>query len=380
MSLNFGNQFIVNDTDWTTFKTQVGARKIRMQFDEESDKYTIFAVDEVLVFKTVIYKGTVPSSGGLSQTVNDASRQDFETNFKASSNKPLLNRNDSGMTMIQPMMREGSKVQIMTQNFCDKTTWYGKSIRRTGVSLSPADGYANVFVLQTPTVMVDVTHGKIFAETRIRSTYKPVVYVDGIAAMEKDPDTGIGDYEIDYRTGKVTFNANPEGVVTIDYSEVTTSEWYIKPNDGKRLRLIIAELQFSTDCQMKDSWVFQPRAEVGKCPLFNPYWDQNPDGPPGPYPAGTMLPLGDPVIYQTVMDLIVESLGSQVIIPKSQLENPGWRDLKVDVQLFRWSYETQATIDVKSSWGMDIEIKLMNHRENDGTFAVVAFYALSEDE
>lgn len=379
MSINFGS-LIVIDTSWTDLKQIAKAKHLPIQYYEEDILYTVFAVDSPIVYVTGIQKGEVPYGSGITQEENDAIKVEFESRYKSSANSALNARSSLKRPVVEAAPRDGSKLQIISQNFCDKSTWWTKSIRRTGqvlTSTNPSDGN-NIFALPSPTVLVDVSHGRIFGEDKIAATYKPVVYVDGAVRSEIDPDTGIGDYTIDYSTGTVTFAADPGGTVTMDYSEVTTSEWYITPEAGKRIRMIAAELQFSTDCRMKDTFIFQVRATVGKCPLLNPYWNENPDGPPGPYPTGTILPLGQPVKYKTVFDLIVESSGAFPIIPKTPTSTPGWRDLKEDIIVFKWPYDTQATIDVRSSWGMDVEIKLENNRPCEGSVAVATFYGISE--
>lgn len=287
----------------------------------------------------------------------------------------------SWFTKVQIEPRAGFRLQMTSQNFCDKTTWYTKSTRHTGEVLQKIDEDGYVLGLTFPVCMVDTSHGKIFGEHKIADGYGAKVYIDGYAtAHEKNPDTGLGDYEINYRTGEVTFTQAQAGVISMDYSEVTTSEWYLRAATGKIIKVISAEVQFSTDSRMQDSFSFQARARVGQCPLLNPYWNQNPAGAPGPYPTGTLLPIAEQVIYKTVMDLVIESTGSCPVIPKTTTDSPTWRDLPHDVQVFRWTFDAQGTLDIVSSWGTEVEIKLLNNTECSGTAAVVTFYGLIEDE
>jgi len=289
-------------------------------------------------------------------------------------------RSSRGAPLTQNDVREGSKIQIMSQNFCDKRTWYSTSVRRTAQTMTDT-GDGLVWALAADKYGVDVMHGRIAHERRIRTQYKPVVKVDGVTKVEKDPHTDVGDYVIDYKTMRVTFTSTQAGAtVTLDFSEVVNSKWYLRPTAGKRLRLISAELQFSVDARMDDTFIFQPRGDVAKHAALTTYWDGN--DPAGPYPAGTMLPLGDPTCYQTIFDLICEANLSYPVIPAFKHDTPTWRDTAVDVRIFSWDYGQQAVVNVSDGAGWDpndIEISLEHDLEMEGTQAVVTFYALSED-
>jgi len=197
--------------------------------------------------------------------------------------KPITN--SRGIQKIQVDHREGSKLEMFSQNFCDKRTWFYSSNRVTGESMTDSgDGYT--FNLSTgPKILVDVCHGRISEGHKIKDLYQEKLYVDGVLKEEHHPDDcmtfdangdevhkfadGYGDYGLDYLTGQVTFKEHQGGnTVTIDYSEVVDSKWYIKPGTGKRIELISAELQFSVGSRMESDFVFQARADVGKHPLM----------------------------------------------------------------------------------------------------------------
>jgi hypothetical protein len=283
--------------------------------------------------------------------------------------------NASGAMRVQSDPREGSKVQVISQNFCDKHTWYSDSTRRIAQPmLDTGDGLT--FALASPMVGVDVSHARIMHERRLRPQYAPVVRVDGVALVEKDLHDLAGDFSVDYETMRVTFDVSQVGKgVEIDFSEVGSSAWLMTPAPGKILRLLRVELQFSTDVDMNDTFMFQPRGDVAKFPALSDLWDAK----GGAYPAGTMLPLGEPTCYQTVFDLVTEANLSYPIIPKSQTMN-SWRNLAKDVGIFSWNYSDQATIDLRSSLGMDIKVSLEHDIPYGGFAAVATFYGLSEDE
>ena len=280
-----------------------------------------------------------------------------------------------GREIIEVDARSGSKTQILGPNFCDKRTWYAASTRMSAQAMTDT-GDGNTFALAVDATGVDVMHGRIVHERRIRSTYQPVVRINGVVAVEKDPHDNAGDYTLDYDTMRVTFEDDQSGAtVTMDYSKVGSSKWTLGPTPGKMLRLLGAELQFSTDASLRDTFLFQVRGDVAKYPALAPYWNAN----GGPFPAGTMLPLGAPVAYQTVLDLVCEANLSYPVVPK--LASGGtWRDLQSDMMIFSWDYKEQATVDLSAGLGMDVEISLEHDVECGGTAAVITFYCLPEDE
>jgi hypothetical protein len=232
---------------------------------------------------------------------------------------------------------------------------------------------------ETPELgIVDVCHGRLVHERRLRSTYGIVVHSNGILKKEKGTiGDATGDYTVDYDSGRVTFDVD-QGVnaeIRISYSEVRSSSWRIIPAANKMLRLTKAELQFTEGARMNDTFVFQLYAKYGQCPYF-------PEGLP--VPAGTLLPLGEATYYQTVFDLIVEANLAYPVIPKTKLaegEQMGLRDLPDDVRIFSWDYEEgAASIDLISAYGMEAELRLENDLPQGGSGAVATFYGLSEPE
>lgn len=97
--INFGSGFIRIDTTWNDFKSIVASKKLSMQFHENGSKYDIFAIDDRIVYDTIIFKGTVPAVADINQSENDSSRSDFETFFKSGSNLSsyILDRQRNGV-------------------------------------------------------------------------------------------------------------------------------------------------------------------------------------------------------------------------------------------------------------------------------------------
>jgi len=267
---------------------------------------------------------------------------------------------------IQQGPLEGSRFTVISCNWCDKTTWYNTSVRDIEV-LSSSDNL--IYSPLTASHRVDVTHGKITGERNLRSVYAPVVLINGIAQAEHSPETTDGAFNYNYLSGTVTFTSSlqPSDVVETSSSLVVNSSFVVKPAPGKKIRLTEVEVQFSEDIGLTDTVLFQPYGKVN---------DFAPQYTPTPYPSGTLIPLGNPVVYQTMHDYINEANLSYPVIPA--LGGSNWRAGSTDVHIFRWDYK--ATTDLDASRGMEIRVSLESNTEFSGTFAVATFYGLSINE
>lgn len=262
-------------------------------------------------------------------------------------------RSSDGKPLFQLDYLEGSRVTIISPNWCDRRTWYYNSVRVNNEIFSSSNGWVT-YDSEDSHAWVDVTHGRLTGERALRGSYAPIVKVNDVTKTENAPGTSNGDFEIDYLTGKVTFNSalQPTDVVKVSYSYVSGSEWAVKPDPGKKLRITEVEVQFGKDVDIKDTTVFQL------------------------YVAGQ--PYGSGSYYQTMNDYINESNKSYPVIPRMGGSTGSWRSMQEDIYIFRWDYKT--TIDLKSSLGMEVRIKLENETEFGGKFAVVTFYGTSVDE
>lgn len=290
--MNFGTAPNRSDS-WTWLKSMVEAKNLIVQYEENNDDYVVYAYDGEEALWCRIWKGALPPSvaaHGYSQAQNDADKAEFESLYKPTGNKPLIKKNSDGVTKVQQQAREGSKLELFSQNFCDKRTWFATSTRVTGETMSDSGDGLTWNLSGGPKVLVDVSHGRVSEENKLVPTYGVKVYVDGVEMVEHHPDdvmsfdangdevfdyaSGTGDFGVNYLTGDVIFKSSQAGkTVTIDYSEVVDSKWYITPASGKRIELLAAELQFSVDTVMKSDFIFQARADVGLHPLMVPYLD-----------------------------------------------------------------------------------------------------------
>jgi hypothetical protein len=294
--------------------------------------------------------------------------------------KHILNRppetasTSDGVLRVSTEKAEGSRATFISPDWGDKRTWYQQSTPHINIALyDMGDGYTFAIDPDGYHPMVDNFHGRYSDEDFLRTkdgfVPRAQVYVDGYSMEEQDPHYGVGgDYVIDYSKGWVTFFHQPEGSPTIDYFSPDTSMWIVRPNPGKKLKLVRAEVQFSRNSRLNDSVVFQV---VGNVEAFAPHLVNN------PFPPGTKIPLANPTIYKTMMDYINESNGALPNIPKTEHPSPCWRDLLDDIVTFPWDYQTLTLLS--SAGGMEIHISLQHEEEFDG-HATATLYCISYDE
>jgi hypothetical protein len=256
----------------------------------------------------------------------------------------------------------------MTHNWCDKTTWYTTAIREVAEVATDLGAHTVYALANAP--MVDVYHGKISGEDDLLDSggfsYRVVVTVNGQPKTERDPHLPTsGDFSVNYTAGQVTFftTLNPSDVVLVTYHRVVNSIWRLTPKIGTVLKIARVEAQFSTDIEINDTIIFQARGLVD---AFAPQLM------PG-IPSGTIIPLGSPVVYKTMMDFINEANGAYPVIPAL---GTNWRGTPVSIVTFPWDYN--ALTSIPAAAGMDIELRLVHDVPFGGYAATAAFYCLSE--
>lgn len=93
MQINIGNALISIFRTWPTFKNVIdGTEKLlQLQYEQDSSKYFIFALDNSILYYTDIFKaGFEPSGWSAGEITDNASyRTDFETNFEPNSNRQV---------------------------------------------------------------------------------------------------------------------------------------------------------------------------------------------------------------------------------------------------------------------------------------------------
>lgn len=278
-------------------------------------------------------------------------------------------RTPDGKAIVSLWPTEGSKSTLITPNWCDKRTWYQAATRHVDETPSVVTPLLVYEVASKP--VIDTYHGRITGEDFLKdaanNSYRVIVKVDGVAKTEQDPHTATGgDYVIDYTTGRITFLSalSIGAAVTVTYHHSSDSTFVLKPSAGKILKLVSVEAQFAKDVDIKDSVIFQPYGYAG---IFAPQLG---------YPFATLVPLGSPTVYKTLLDYINEANGAYPEI--DTIAGVGWRNLLSPILTFPWKY--QAVTDLRSSWGMEVRISLQHHEPFGGSVSTASFYCLSVPE
>lgn len=328
----------------------------------------------------------------LCHVTDSAEVADFESNHKASMDEvpskkdaialasvlsrqnKVLPRTDDGKEVVTVWPTEGSKITFYTPNWADRTTWFYRAERVVDEEAICDDPGTYTTYSVSHQNLIDAYHGKISGEDFLTdaqgNTYRVTVKVDDVEAVERDPHYGTGgDYTIDYVAGTITFLSALEetNIITVTYHYENGSEWVLAPEPGKVLKIRKVEVQFSQDLVLTDSILFQP---YGPVEIWAPSLVDN------PYPAGTMLPLGNPDVLKTINDYINDANGAFPSIPA--IGGDGWRGTQVPTHIFQWDYQTVT--DVRSSLGVEVRIKLQHDAPFGGSCTTATFYCLAEDD
>lgn len=86
--INFGTGLIHVVLTWQQMRSYLASKKMQLQYEETDTQYTLFAIDERIVYTSIIFKGTVPTVSDTTQGQNDADKSEFETVYKSISNRP----------------------------------------------------------------------------------------------------------------------------------------------------------------------------------------------------------------------------------------------------------------------------------------------------
>jgi len=283
----------------------------------------------------------------------------------------------SGKRVFSLWPTEGSRVTIISPNWCDPTSWYYSSVHVPHETLSATTPGAVYQTANYP--IIDTYHGHItgedFLTTPDGGNYR--VMVSGTVSgtdytyTEIDPHSGAGNFTVDYMTGAVTFSpALPtDATVRMCYYKEAGSAFVFGPESGKTLMVKDVEVQFSEDLELTDSVLFQA---YGPIDVYAPFLLIS-NG--GPYPPGTMIPLST-TKYKSMIDFVNEANGALPAIPA--LGGEGWRGLATPIHVFPWRY--QAMTALNSSTGIEVRIKLEHDIPFGGEVATATFYCLSQDE
>lgn len=321
--------------DWSVFKGFIDDRGLSVQYVDTGNAYHLRGVDAAFILGCSLDKVT-PAPVGSDQ-------KDFEDNYKTAGNKKIDLRTDvQKIPRVAVYRPEGSSSTVISHDWTDKSTWYNKSTRVTGETLTLDTGKIYDFANQN---IIDLTHGRLYDEDAYLSGHELKVYDNAVLKTE---DT---DYTMNYTTGKVTFDAayTVTGPVTADYSYASGSEWVLKPATGKVLHIEHAELQFS--------------ANVDMSPVAFEIWVYNPADLPNKIKY-------QEIIYKNIKDVIGAANLGQGYIPSIDI-------LTQNIIVFPFNYATVKSL--KDSDGAELRVRILDDQPFLGEFATATFYVLSED-
>jgi len=219
-----------------------------------------------------------------------------------------------------------------THDFCNKCTWYYKSVRVTDEILGLKSG--NTYEADND-YFIDVING-IINRQDIHQAYAIEVKIDDIVQTSG--------YIINHKDGEITFTSAPGGAVKCSYSYATTSEWSLQAPQGTNLIIEHSEVQFTDDVLMSDVMKFE-------------IWIT--------HPVYGRIP-GETIKYNSIRDIINESnLGFTV---------PSMPGVGRPLVIFPFNYVGEKIMDS----GLDAEliISCENHEEITGTYGTATFYLI----
>lgn len=219
---------------------------------------------------TIGLSSVLANGSALTLTFKDAlpaeQKTELDTVVTATVNEPLPGapepKTSKGIPKVAVYDAEGNSTSLPSHDWTDPTTWYQGSSRVLGEVLAVSNFQASLVNKS----IIDVTNGKVTYEDEISPSYGLVVYDDGNPLVEHK------DYSVDYLEGILTLDNAPAGVVTVDYSYSQGSTFTVKVPAGlSEYKIIDAEIQFTSDIQMKSSFVFEVwlnHPQAGWVPAF----------------------------------------------------------------------------------------------------------------
>jgi hypothetical protein len=231
-----------------------------------------------------------------------------------------------------PIPMEGSSSLLISQNFCNKTTWFNGSTRVTGETLSgDIDG---LVYSSAHAYWIDLSHGKVPYEDRYITTYGPKIYVDGVLT-----ESG---FTINYTDGTVTFDASQSGkVVTATYSYAVDNTWTVSASSGKILKLLRTYTKITADVEFPENMGISYR-------IYTTY-------------MGTPDVLISQTLYKSITDFIVCANRTERI--------EAWTGMDQDIITFYFDYVTSK--EIYSSQGTYIKLGVYKIVDGELTFTEV---------
>ena len=306
---------------------------------------------------------TGPSGGLIAAHDNTVTAQPAEEVFLSHK------LTSDGRIRVAAEKSDADSLDVFSHNWCDKTTWYGNSVRVVDEEATDSGDQTTYNLANTH--IIDTYHGKITQEDDLLdsggNTYRVTVKVNSVVQTEVDPHTTqhppeVGDYKVNYEDGQIIFQSALVGTETVEvtYHYATDSVLTLTPDPGNKLIIEVAEVQFTDDIDVTDSIYFQTWGYVD---VFAPQLVNN------PYPSGTKIPIKT-FKYKTMKDYQNAAFKSYPTIPA--IGGLHWRGLTRPVLVFDWDY--QRGLVLYSSYGMETRVFLAHDEPFGGTWATSTFY------
>lgn len=123
--------------NWTSLKSLMASKYLLLQYDEQESKYVVYLIEGNIQYCAEIFKdGFVPSD--VNSETNDADLIDFETNYKASANKPLNTTDVDGAPIAR--IKASKKGWVFALTPVEATTAKLNSLTSTTVDGSNRSG------------------------------------------------------------------------------------------------------------------------------------------------------------------------------------------------------------------------------------------------
>ena len=235
--------FTQREYKWSEFKTVKTTKTLNIQYEESEDKYLIWGYDGPEILFCYVYKSDVPQSvidSGYTQSQNDTDKNDFESNFKSSSNSFLVEKDINGSVFGR------LKVVPTGWTYCA----YGII-----VTTSKYSGALEVFKDNVADSAINCTH-KIYngSDAEITSTLNELTAVKTVITIEPTYDI----YVISGRVAQSTARILMDVIVVPDISAESGGSKYFAQNlnikkfsnlitDGKAPKLLSYNATYHTN-------------------------------------------------------------------------------------------------------------------------------------
>lgn len=387
MTVQFSSYLTKREYSWETFKQFLLKRRAPLQYEENNDMYFIWFYDGPEVFYCEIWKSNTPEDilqrWNIDETQNSANKLEFETYYIPIANESISKTDPDKRPIVVTEPRVGDETIYTTHNFCDKVTWFADSQRVVNKVLTSSDGYrwdtGDTYIVDMISGRVQDDDGLVEEQQLLNPgdphSYQVIITVDDEEKVMREPlEMAGGDYEVFWEDGYIkSFEDWTGKTVVASYSYATTSTFILEPLPGRDLNIEAAEADFSEDVIMNDGIEY---SVYGYSDVFAPQLG---------LPSGTRIPLST-VKYKRLSQILNEAIGSYPIVTvygsESETRNlssaeyrRNQRGLKSFVQSIPFRYGTVRNL--KSSYGLQLRVKLTHDREFSGSLASLTFYCTS---